>query len=638
MKKTTRIALMTAAGVAVFGSAVPVSASGLLDDGGPVFRRVSPMENARPQQTNAPAPKISGGPIQAVSTSKPKEAMTLKSPPKMAAEGPLRVLSDSDVQTYKDLFKLQRNLNRTAVVQKLAGLQDDLLMGHLIAERLLHPSTVAAYDDLQDWLSKYSDQAPADEIYALANKRRPRGKTHESPKLGSRTMSKYGDPDAKYKNRGNGEGDIVNAQTRRRMLIRLQTYRKRGEFDKAMALLAKSTTKDLLGSETHASASLKLARTMLDAGQFKMAETVSDRVVREADSAQPEGLWISAFAAYRQNHFDDAASSFRRLVYTVPPQSRYYARAAWWAARAYEQLDRQSMSRVFLTMASHDRNTFYGQLAQSKLGKDPEFSWVVPPLKEIDRKRLLEDPAIRRVIALSQIGENGLAQDELKAAYDRIPYDMDESLLALSIQLDLPATSMVLARNLKERNKEYIAGLYPYSRTWKPNGGFTIDQALMFAIMRQESAFNPAIRSHAGAMGLMQVMPDTADHVRAMQGKPAVSKWALNRPSFNMGVSQDYLSYLREEFGDNLIHMIAGYNAGPGNVRKWIARNGAEDDPLLFIESIPFEETRSYVMRVMANLWIYRTYFYGKDPTLSAMANNKWPTQVAMVKLTDIDG
>ena len=252
----------------------------------------------------------------------------------------------------------------------------------------------------------------------------------------------------------------------------------------------------------------------------------------------------------------------------------------------------------------------------------------------------MADPAIRRVIALAQIGEHDLAQQELKAAYERIPYDMDESLLALSIEMDLPATSMTLARNLKERNKEYIAGLYPHSRTWQPFGGFEVDQALMFAIMRQESAFNPSIRSHAGAMGLMQVMPGTADHVRQMQGKRPVLKAALNRPDFNMAISQYYIQHLQQEMGDNLVHIIASYNAGPGNVRKWIARNGvdAENDPLLFIESIPFEETRKYVMRVMSNLWVYRTYFYGETPTLTAMANNRWPTQVAMVKMRDIDG
>jgi soluble lytic murein transglycosylase-like protein len=512
-------------------------------------------------------------------------------------------------------------------------------MGNLIAERLLHPNTVSPYDDLQAWLAKYSDQAPARDIYKLANMRRPRGQSHKSPEVGGKSMGKYGDPDARFKNRNDrDEPSVASKKTRSRMLRRLKFYRVRGNYDKAIALLNKSTTRDILGGETYAQVSIKLARTLLNNGEFRMAESVSDKAVRDSSSAQPEGLWISGFAAYRQNHYDEAAGTFRRLVYTVPPQSQYYARAAWWASRAYEQLDRGSMSRVFLTMASHDRYSFYGQLALNRMEKQPDFSWVVPRIKTEDRKRLLADPAIRRVIALSQIGEHGLAQEELKAAYERIPYDMDESLLALSIELDLPATSMTLARNLKERNKEYIAGLYPHSRTWQPFGGFKVDQALMFAIMRQESAFNPAISSRVGAMGLMQVMPGTADQVRQMQGKRPVLKTALTRPDFNMSISQDYLIYLQEQMSDNLVHMIASYNAGPGNVRKWIARDGVEDDPILFIESIPFEETRKYVIRVMSNLWVYRTYFYGKTPTLTAMSNNRWPTQVAMVKLRDIDG
>lgn len=722
MKKLSLVALF--AGFAMVPP--PVAASGLLSDGGPVFRTVPSRADALRAPENTPSSgRISGGPsrqqadtapapvavtppparlIQQVEE-KPRQAaqqpiklpadraqadvavasrqaapqqaiplnlepekprQTRQSPPPAArttataqpvaaraganaqgaaaaqsrpvSEAGLKVLSDADVRLYRELFRLQRDKQRAEVAARLSRLEDPVLMGHLIAERLLHPEITAPYSDLQSWLANYKDHAPARQIYALANQRQPRGQTHESPEIPTKGMTKYKDHDSRYRNQGVGEGDRANARTRARMLDRLKTHRVRKEYDKALALLSKSTTRDLLGPETHANVSLRLARTMLNDGQFKMSEMLADRVVRDSDSPQPEGLWISGFSAYRQNRFDEAASTFRRLVYTVPPQSRYYARAAWWAARSYEQLDRQSMARVFLTMASHDRHTFYGQLAQSKLGKQPTFSWVVPALKPDDRQKLVKDPAIRRVIALSQIGEHGLAQHELRLAYERMPYDMDESLLALSIQLDLPATSMILARNLRERNKEYIAGLYPYSRSWKPTGGFKVDQALMLAIMRQESAFHPAIRSRVGAMGLMQVMPGTADQVRRMQGKQPTSRWLLNQPDFNMAISQDYILYLQQEFSDNLIYMIAGYNAGPGNVRKWQRRLGAEDDPLLFVESIPFEETRTYVMRVMANLWIYRTYFYGKDPTLTAMARNQWPTQVAMVKLTDIDG
>jgi soluble lytic murein transglycosylase-like protein len=208
--------------------------------------------------------------------------------------------------------------------------------------------------------------------------------------------------------------------------------------------------------------------------------------------------------------------------------------------------------------------------------------------------------------------------------------------LALSVRLSLPQASLTLARNLLDRGKVYMAGLYP-TPTWQPEDGFHVDKGLLFALIRQESGFNPYAKSYVGARGLMQLMPGTAHHVRSMQGLTRLSRNELYNPAKNMKLGQDYLTYLQDEMGGNLVQMIAAYNAGPGNVHRW-ADNLPTDNPLLFIESIPYQETRNYVMHVMSNLWIYHRYFKGKDPILSAMAKNQWPSHVQVAQVLEHSG
>ncbi len=546
-----------------------------------------------------------------------------------------KVLSESDVALYKRMFRLQRRLRRQDVVDLLPKLEDNILMGHLIAERLLHAKTRSSYSDLQSWLADYADQGPAPTIYRLANSRKPRGQSHVRPASMNPSVARYSDENSKSARKNDAQAD---ARTRSRLLRQMQRYRTRGDYTRAITLFNRVSTQRAIGTDTWARAGMKLARTLLNDGKFEHAADVAHAIVAKAPDHQAEGLWLGGFARYRLGQYEEAARQFRRLVYSISPNSRYYAQGAWWAARTYDRLKRGSMSRVFLNMAANDRFSYYGQLAAARLGSDGTVAWSEPIIREKDQRELFKDKGIRRVIALVQIGEHALAQQELKAAYERIPYDADESLLALSIQLNLPNTSMTLARNLLDRNRIFAAGMYPTPDMWQPRGGYKIDKALIYAIMRQESAFNPDVTSRAGARGLMQVMPGTARFVRAQQGKRYTPISMLSDPEFNLTLAHDYLLHLEEELDGNLVYMIAAYNAGPGNVRKWIAKNApAASDPVLFIESIPFHETRHYVMRVMGNLWMYRKRYSKEMPALEAMARNRWPVRAVRTSAIEKD-
>jgi soluble lytic murein transglycosylase len=205
-------------------------------------------------------------------------------------------------------------------------------------------------------------------------------------------------------------------------------------------------------------------------------------------------------------------------------------------------------------------------------------------------------------------------------------------LIGLAQSLDLPAAQMRLAQSLQSsEGRFHFAALYPLP-SWQPANGYTVDRALVYSIMRAESAFDPTAESEAGAQGLMQVMPDTARHIAARGVLQAPQADDLFEPETSIQFGQAYLEYLLQwsPIGSNLIYLAAAYNAGPGRVIRWQEQLGTDGDPLLFLESIPMREPRVYVKKVLANLWSYRARLGQPQPELKALAHNRWPRYQAL--------
>ncbi len=183
------------------------------------------------------------------------------------------------------------------------------------------------------------------------------------------------------------------------------------------------------------------------------------------------------------------------------------------------------------------------------------------------------------------------------------------------------------------------AKLYPMPH-WKPTAGYKVEQALLFAIMRQESGFNPRAKSSSGAIGVMQLMPSTA-HEMARNLRLFGSN--IN-PEISMALGQKYIASLMAfpSIGNNLVFLTAAYNAGPGTLARW--RNHiASDDPLLFIESIPYGSTRDYVLNVIGNYWVYSELLGSTSPSLAMVGEGQWPRygvtaeRIAMLKNKSAD-
>jgi soluble lytic murein transglycosylase-like protein len=156
-----------------------------------------------------------------------------------------------------------------------------------------------------------------------------------------------------------------------------------------------------------------------------------------------------------------------------------------------------------------------------------------------------------------------------------------------------------------------------------PVGGFTVDPALVYALTRTESGFDTNATSRCGARGLMQLMPDTAAAVRSQQGISG----ALTDPSANLALGQGYLRYLGQQPGinNNLLAILASYNAGPGAASAWYSALQDDSDPLVFIETIPNNETRRFVRQVLADSWLYAEEIGLKPQSLDQLAEGNFP-------------
>ena len=199
------------------------------------------------------------------------------------------------------------------------------------------------------------------------------------------------------------------------------------------------------------------------------------------------------------------------------------------------------------------------------------------------------------------------------------------ALIQLAKRLDLPAAQLWLANNGQWGARSDATDRYPNPR-WSPLSGWRVDPALAFGHIVQESAFRRTAVSTAGAVGLMHVLPITAQQMATSRGV-AYSRASLTDPRFNLEFGQSFIETMRgsSATAGQLPRVIASYNAGPLPVARWAAIND-KGDPLLWIESIPYWETRYYVPAVLRNMWVYQGLNSEQTVTLKAMAQHRWPS------------
>jgi soluble lytic murein transglycosylase len=285
-------------------------------------------------------------------------------------------------------------------------------------------------------------------------------------------------------------------------------------------------------------------------------------------------------------------------------------RALYWRGRAHEAMNDPDGAQAFYRQGAKYAWTFYGQLAAEKAGI-PIVLGVDPQITPLDRSRFDGRETVQAARILAEIGEKDLFRVFVLSIDDNLPTPGEYELLVDMARsygdLDL---GMRVVRTAAQ--KGYLLPDRGYPLRTPPQVASSAETALIFGITRQESGFDPKVRSGADARGMMQLLPSTAQTVARRLGV-SYSAAQLYEPDYNMRLGASYIGQMIDRFGGSYVLAAAGYNAGPGRPPDWVTFCGdpRTGDPLDFIECIPFSETRNYVMRVMEGMQVYRARLNG---------------------------
>jgi soluble lytic murein transglycosylase len=338
-----------------------------------------------------------------------------------------------------------------------------------------------------------------------------------------------------------------------------------------------------------------------------------------AAAAQFDAGWI-ALTRLKDPHLAD--QHFARLA-AAGPSPLTQSRALYWRGRAAEAEGDDLTAQLFYGQAARYYTTFYGQLAATKGGRAELVLGADPEITPADRAAFEARDAIRATRLLAKMGNREGLRTFVTGLSETLATAADEAMLVdLARGLGEQELSMRVVRNAAKRGFVLPERGYPI-RT-PPATPEAAEASLVLGVTRQESSFDPNARSGAGARGMMQLMPATAQGVARRSG---LGWGRLEDPDFNMKVGSAYLGQLINQFSGSYVMAAAAYNAGPSRPNQWVGLcgdpRGSTTDPLDFIECIPFSETRDYVMRVLEAAQVYRARLNGGVAPITLAADLK---------------
>ncbi len=540
------------------------------------------------------------------------------------------VLSEHDRERYRQIFALQEKGKLSAAAKIISKLDDKTLIGHVLAQKYLHPTAHRSkFKELKPWLEKYADHPDAKRLYKLALHRRPSGaKRPESPTAPGNISLSTGES-AYLAPRIPARG--INRDQRKRLRglqLDMRQRMRRGWPTGAREILKSKSHRGLASKAQYDSYQARIAWSYYlynkDALAFELAAASAER----SREYVPDADWTAGLAAWRLGRLEDAAHHFANLAVSTKASPWLISAGAYWAARSELRLRRPENVSHWLRRAAQNPRTFYGLLATRALGVAPVLNWRASTLTVAHLGALEKSPAARRARALAEAGQSVRAGREIRALWPRAAPALAEALLPLAERLGLAAVQMALGGQMSKRDGEHHDDAAFPLPDWEPKGGYAVDRALIFALIRQESKFKANAKSRLGARGLMQLMPRTARYTAKRERIKGVDRHTLLNPEINIALGQSYVGHLlaNEIVGGNIFYLLCAYNAGPGNLKKWLPKTNFAEDPLLFIESIRSRETRQFIERVSTNYWIYRIRLGQSTPSLDATASGLWPT------------
>lgn len=548
-------------------------------------------------------------------------------------------LSAEDTDRYRTIFAAQEKGAWKKADRLIAQLDDPVLLGYALAQRYLHPTHYRSrYRELAAWLERYADHPDAAVIYKLARTRKPAGvRGPRRPVVAKDSLAAELPLGTVFPYRSDKR--LSRSQVRRIQSLKRRFRRdiRRTYLTRAERLLQRADLRRLFDRYELDDAYSQVAAGWLYYGKPEKALQFATTVARRSGVEIPTVHWTAGLAYWTLDRKGEAVQHFETLATSEAASGWNRAAGAYWAARVHLEGANTAEAYRWFTVAAGYPFTFYGQLAHRRLGLRPEigFDPVAPRKSDVDP--LLAGAQGKRAAALFQLARPDLAERELMAVAGWRKPETTRAILAIAEAGGLQRLGLEIARRLLDDDvpgwtRDDLAGvMYPLPQ-WSPTNGFAVDRALIYAFIRQESAFDPMARSPAGARGLMQLMPRTASWLDRRNSYRGSRRALLYDPSLNLALAQRYVKWLLESprVDGDLLRMSVAYNAGPGNLGKWERRMKHADDPLLFLESLPSLESRLFVERVMTNLWIYRLRLGQPTPTLDALAADRWPAYVSL--------
>ncbi len=554
-------------------------------------------------------------------------------------------LPPSEAARIRHVFALQRAGNLRAAAAEAALLDPGMtlaevplgrvMQGYILADRHLGPFTRPVAAELQAWLAQWPDLADAPSVHALLLNRLPRGAARPPAPVtvmlsasmptaaATAPVPEETEPEGKMPARNPAlDRDVYDAaRSGRREAVQRLLARTRGLSPVYAALLRGEAAQILF----------TLNR---DEEAYAVAAPAARACFRSAETCPSAALagYAAGLAAWRMNQPDLALPMFEAGWRAELSTSALRAATAFWAARAHLRVRDPAGYVPWMQRAAEERRTFYGMLARRTLGLNVGFGPggrdVRETLGEADIEAVAATPQGMRAFALLQVGQEHRAEAELRLLW---PQAQNAPALGRAIMLvaqnaglvELAAQLADLVQSADGRPRDDMR--FPVPRL-RPARGFRMDPALVYGITRTESNFDADLGSPAGAVGLMQIMPETAGFIIHAPATPTLCG-TLRDPSVNLDLGQRYVDYLagQDVIGGDLLRLLASYNAGPGSLARWGASLRDGGDPLLFIEAIPIDETRAYVPRVLAYTWIYAARLHLPTPTLDELAAGGWP-------------
>ena len=388
-----------------------------------------------------------------------------------------------------------------------------------------------------------------------------------------------------------------------------------GRRTEAVALLrARSTSAEALGEPFRWSGWRRsLARWEMREGRPQVAYELATRHFLTDGSAFADLEWLAGYLSLTYLDAPEQALAHFDAARGAVDSPISVARAEYWRGRALDALGQPS-AEAYAAAAEH-QTAFYGLLASEKIGKplDPALTGA-GDARDWRGAAVLQDDLVRAGITLLEAGERGLAVPFFVALGEELGADDLSRLGAALAEIEEPYFEVLLGKTAVARGllvPSVYFPLHPLAEMDLP-----APPALSLSIARRESEFNAGVGSPVGALGLMQLMPATAEEVAGLLGLPYSKPRLTGDWEYNARLGAEYLSMLEAQFGPSPVQIAAGYNAGPSRPEIWMDERGdprtGAVDVVDWIEHIPFRETRNYVMRVTESIPVYEARLTGQ--------------------------